>query len=766
MTQLFQTKSILARLLAQENIIIEHKKVQTAHFDLKNRVMVLPIFKEMTGEMYDLLAGHEVGHALYTPLQGWHDAVIDDHSFKSYLNVIEDARIERKMKDKFPGLRRSFSIAYKRLVDDDFFGINGRDVNKMRFIDRINIFYKLGAHVRVTFSGEELEVLNEINAAETWEEIEAIARKIYNKAKEDAENAPEPEMPQDDIDWDEGDEDEDGDNESDDSEESFEYSIEDDEDSSEDSEDDGDGDDDSSDEEEETNNSGNKSVLDKSSKKTSSDDKEPQPSDITDKRASGGSESKDVSSETDNAFRENEKQLVDNTSGEVFICNIPTYNDKCIVPYKMVHAQISQSIKNTLAATESYESERNKNIVDNNTVVKYQEFVKRTNPVVNYMVKEFEMRKNATQLARAKIGKSGKINPKKLSRFKLDSDLFQRVTSVPHGKNHGLVLFIDLSGSMTDIIDSTFEQAIVLTQFCKKVNIPFEVYGFSDVHYHLDRFGIVPGEYCTLEANDLDVADRNFHLKQYLSSNMSGTAYREAITNMLYVGSCYKNYFRSDFLPYTENLGGTPLDETIIASIGIVDSFKKNNMLDNVNAIFLTDGEGGVTHTVRNSTNDRNIWMNSSSTIYIQHKETKERVKYEYLTKGNRDDGFVSARALIQIAKKVTGAKYTGYFIANRPTIIRKVFHYEFSSANYAAQVEQKKNLSKKLTESGFHSSDKFGFNEYFMVLNSNLKIQDNNIDVEVEAKKGVLARAFMKSMSTRGLQRMFLNRFMENIAA
>jgi hypothetical protein len=251
MTQLFQTKSILAKLLAQENIIIEHKKVQTAHFDLKNRVMVLPIFKEMTGEMYDLLAGHEVGHALHTPLQGWHDAIIDDHSFKSYLNVIEDARIERKMKDKFPGLRRSFSIAYKRLVDDDFFGINGRDVNKMRFIDRINIFYKLGAHVRVTFSGEELEVLNEINAAETWEEIEAIARKIYNKAKEDAENAPEPEMPQDDIDWDEGDEDGD-----DDSDESFEYSIEDDEDSDEDSEDgngDGDDEDDSSDDEDSNN---------------------------------------------------------------------------------------------------------------------------------------------------------------------------------------------------------------------------------------------------------------------------------------------------------------------------------------------------------------------------------------------------------------------------------------------------------------------------------------------------------------------------------
>jgi hypothetical protein len=29
----------------------------------------------MSGELYDLLMGHEVGHALYTPVEGWHDAV-------------------------------------------------------------------------------------------------------------------------------------------------------------------------------------------------------------------------------------------------------------------------------------------------------------------------------------------------------------------------------------------------------------------------------------------------------------------------------------------------------------------------------------------------------------------------------------------------------------------------------------------------------------------------------------------------------------------
>ena len=36
-------KSYLAKLLATENISVEHKKVQTAYFDVKSRLLVLPI---------------------------------------------------------------------------------------------------------------------------------------------------------------------------------------------------------------------------------------------------------------------------------------------------------------------------------------------------------------------------------------------------------------------------------------------------------------------------------------------------------------------------------------------------------------------------------------------------------------------------------------------------------------------------------------------------------------------------------------------------
>jgi hypothetical protein len=108
-----ESKSQLAKLLASENLTVEHKKVQTASFNLRDRILTCPIWKDMTGEMYDLMLGHEVGHALETPEEGWHDAVTTGKSqysknFKQFLNVIEDARIEKKIKRKFPGIKPSF----------------------------------------------------------------------------------------------------------------------------------------------------------------------------------------------------------------------------------------------------------------------------------------------------------------------------------------------------------------------------------------------------------------------------------------------------------------------------------------------------------------------------------------------------------------------------------------------------------------------------------------------------------------------------------
>lgn len=165
-------KSILAKLLASENIRIEHQKVATAAFNLRDRALILPIWKEMSADLYDLLIGHEIGHALYTPAEGWHDAIEDGgNGIKSFLNILEDARIERKVKDKYPGIRKNFYAGYQELFDNNFFGVKGKDLTKLRFIDRINLHYKVGAFLNIQFSEDEKAILRRIDVLETWEDV-------------------------------------------------------------------------------------------------------------------------------------------------------------------------------------------------------------------------------------------------------------------------------------------------------------------------------------------------------------------------------------------------------------------------------------------------------------------------------------------------------------------------------------------------------------------------------------------------------------------
>ncbi len=161
-TNLQNSKSLLAKLLAAENITVSHQNTKTAYFDLKSRTLVCPVWKDMDGHLYDLLMGHEVGHALNTPQAGWHSAIHDENGkplgkFKDFLNVIEDARIERQVKRKFPGLSKSFAEAYKGLYERDFFGVKNIDVNKLNLIDRINLRYKMGAHLPVAFNDDDVE---------------------------------------------------------------------------------------------------------------------------------------------------------------------------------------------------------------------------------------------------------------------------------------------------------------------------------------------------------------------------------------------------------------------------------------------------------------------------------------------------------------------------------------------------------------------------------------------------------------------------------
>ena len=146
-----RNKSTIAKLLSEEDINVVQKQATTASFDVQNRELVLPIWKdEMSDNISDLLVCHEIGHALYTS-EAMLKKMIDRKIEKTFVNVIEDARIEKMVQQKYAGSRTVFLKGYKELVDKDFFGTKDKDISKMNLIDRINLYYKGMKSVELIF---------------------------------------------------------------------------------------------------------------------------------------------------------------------------------------------------------------------------------------------------------------------------------------------------------------------------------------------------------------------------------------------------------------------------------------------------------------------------------------------------------------------------------------------------------------------------------------------------------------------------------------
>jgi len=107
-------------------------------------------------------------------------------------------------------------------------------------------------------------------------------------------------------------------------------------------------------------------------------------------------------------------------------------------------------------------------------------FKKSAQKEVSYLVKEFECKKSAGAYARATTSRTGILDTAVLHTYKFNEDLFKKVSVVPDGKNHGLVFILDWSGSMNNVMMDTLKQLYNLIWFCRKVQIPYEVYAFSN----------------------------------------------------------------------------------------------------------------------------------------------------------------------------------------------------------------------------------------------------------------------------------------------
>ena len=592
-----ETKSLLAKLMASENINVEYREnASTAAFDTEGRTLIMPVLKDMTENATDLFLGHEVGHALYTPQGAIKEVVKKGNLFKGLVNIVEDARIEKMIQSKFPGLKKSFYNGYGDLMTSGFFDLDGKDVNEANFVDRINIHFKIGTRAGVEFSDEEMTYVNRIANQRNFDETLKISEELFDYIKANADEEPEFD---DSDDFEFGDSDEDFEPEDNDGEMSSDMPMDSDEDDDSDSDEDSEGD--TSDGSGESEEDGEEEAEENSSSASGDDSGDAEETKETE-TTSEGSPSEDggghlpkhikdeLTSKTMESFEKALENHLDDSTDEYTYVNIPkTDIEKVLISMEEVHAELHSGVGEITENTETLSEHISRNMKD------WLKFRSENKSVVSYMAKEFEMRKSADEFKRTKVAKTGILNPNKLHAYKFSEDLFLRSNVVSEGKNHGFVMFIDWSGSMGENISHTIDQLMLLAMFCKKVNIPFDVFAFTSA-WGKERAGDFSesGYYKFDGQSKGDVAvNDDFKLMHLISSTVSTAKFN---TSMMYLrwlrnGLGYRTW-SNDVISGNLRLGGTPLNEAIVSAFEIVPMFQKKNKVQIVNTIFLTDGQG------------------------------------------------------------------------------------------------------------------------------------------------------------------------------
>ena len=732
----YEVKGQLAKLLATEDLIIENRKVSTASFDVERRVLTLPMWEKASTTVYDLLVGHEVGHALYTPNENW---MLDYPEVpQSFVNVFEDVRIEKLMKQKYPGLTKTFYTGYSQLAEQDFFGLEEHDEEDINLADRINIHYKIGNFTDISFESDEQQFVDRAFKTKTFQDVLELANDLTIFLKEQQQQQ----------------------------ESLGELSFDED---------------------------GEMGSLMRA----------PQGGELTDKspnsEGQGQPDVKDMTNEelidelerlsdsndvggvhgnleavTDKTLQDNLENLNKKTIGEhrePEYVELPDLNMKTVVArnsevheYLNDHYSKSQKHFDQNSDTKSFDIYEK---VDS----EYRLFRRAAQKEVNYLVKEFEMRKSADAYARATISKTGILDCTKLHSYKYNEDLFKKITTLPDGKNHGLIFVLDWSGSMATVLKATVKQLFNLIWFCKKVQIPFKVFAFTnewnsdqawnDGDYQYRR-PVLPDhhEY----ADGRIKIDPQFAMVEFMSSDVKKKDIELQMINIWRLASsmmCYRNWHDTTYYqtPRRLTLSGTPLNEALVSLNQIIPEFQKSTGVQKVQCITLTDGEA---HPLQYSK-----WFKSNHDSYDDYMGTRSTMNGKVFIRDRKvgktyscknDYHELTSALLEQLRGRFPDVNFIGIRVMDgreANSFIRKYMDWDFDKVQHI-QAGWKKNKSLKLVDVGYHA--------YFGLSSSALN-NDSDFTVKQDATKSQIKAAFKKSLSAKKMNKKVLGEFMEYIA-
>ena len=710
----------LAKLLAKENLSVQHGNYSTASFDVVNRVLRLPLWKDKGKDVYDLLVGHEVGHALFTPSDGWHDAENKiAHIPKAYLNIVEDIRIERKIQESYPGIVRRFKAGYKVLFDDNLFGTDDRDINEAGLMDRLNVSSKGRGYVPVAFSDDESPLIKEAMKVQTWDDVVVVCQKLYDfieQQKEEKEDEEELNIPMNSP--------SNGSREADSEE-------------------------------------GEAPTPDAT---PSNDEPQEDESPKDDSVSSGDGEkqeetdSSDSSHETwtEDTFREKEEELLQQVpnpySKEVsqakFSSGVSDLNVKAMVyPYKEAQAMREEYIATKINSPHLLEycpytsAECREDFNATKKTYKSQ---------ANLIAKDFERKKAAFEYQRATTAKSGKLDPLKMHAYKTSEDIFLTTTQLAQAKSHGIMMFLDLSGSMADIVSDVVAQAITIAMFCRQVGIPFEAYSFTSTSmYRHSNEGMSKGWSQAPSELECD----NTKIVELLSSKMNKKTFDEAAYTIFAIGKAHHHGHRTyriypSDIHSIDQMGSTPLVQTLYAVSKLTKAFTRKHAIQNTNIMMLTDGAPD------------GLYITDDPLANVRTNRNNMSIKFEGKMIQGSNSRLVYEGMLIRL-KEVTGATVMGFHLASEASTFGGGYHGIDENKDFPA-------VLKAWRKEGFsHFKNEKGYDDYFIIkINKASRFDSDEFAPKKVDTIGDLKREFKKFNKTKKGNKQLVARITDAVAA
>lgn len=733
-----ESKSQLAKLFATENLSVEHNNVKTASFDLENRIVTLPIFKKPQGDVYDMLTAHECSHALHTPLKAW--SKLEDPKYRAYVNVIEDTRIDKLIQKKYPGIVKNYINAFDVLMKQNFFGLKDKNVNTdLMLIDKINMYYKSSKKLNIKFSKEEQVWVDKIDNIKTFTDVLKIAKELYGWQEKQLDQLSKlPDFDNHPL--------------------AKNYKLD----------------------------KNGKSTI-KVTVQTESDSNKDgsKPEDKKDGTTStvgnpngfGGQDVKvdqGLTCITDQNFEASKDQLLDKTKNYRY-ATLPE------PIFKNAFVSNEQFLKDMKANNSYYFKEKDQN--RNQEYIKFFNWIKQdflkfkkdSTKTVMYLVKEFEMKKAATAYKRATVDKTGVIDPLKLKNYKFSDDIFKRLTILPNSKNHGMIILLDWSGSMCDIITKTVHQLCNLVWFCQKINIPFEVYLFKDLSdSNKDKIE-------TFKKKNGDMFPDKAILVNVASHKLKKTVLHESLQYLyqmaFYFNRSYSYSIDGNFTGYVipisqeYHLTSTPLNEALVMCNKLIPLFQSKYKVEKLSFITLTDGEANSEMAEYNFDNSRPY--NKQLRGYRAQTIIKDGNK-RYTTEFSELNRIAGSRmsltaSLLKMMKDKYNITTIGFYLSkrvNKNSFEQFVPYSIYKNGNYQGVNPNFEKYRKKFLQDKVIEISRPGYDSYYVVNAKDMNVENYTLgNIAADESTSNIKRMFSKSMKNRIYSRVLLNKFIEKIA-